>query len=181
MKQFQALKAGLLSSLVNCLRFIRCGMWNKQPSSKTTLNVDRRLLLLCSLLAIYGLIELFRGFDGIDATVVSDTFLSKSWPHAGGRIRVRQFEWWGLKRVEYLVEPRFYVDEDDPDKTRQKRWMIVNSTGPTLDDSGRQRFPWPLFYVSDDLTYYAFGGRDMRWFNFRRVEIDTAQHATSNP
>lgn len=170
MKQLQILKSRLQSVVVTFLRFIRFGVWDNQSSSKVTLSIDRRLLLLCSLMAIYGVVQLFRGFDGIDVAVISDTFLSKSWPKAGGRVRVRNFEWWGLKRVEYLAEPRFYVEEDDPDKTRQRRWMIVNSTGPKADESGRQRFPWPLFYVSDDYVYFGFGGRDMKWFNFRRVE-----------
>ncbi len=161
--------------MVNCLRFVCHGVWGEQSSSKTTLTIDRRLLLLCSLVAIFGLIQLCRGFDGVEATVVSDTFFSKSWPNAGGRVRLRHFEWWGLKRVEYIAESQFYTDEDDPDKKRQKRWMIINSTAPKSEVSGRQEFPWPLFYVNNDLfTYYAFDGRDMKWFNFQQAEANPA-------
>jgi len=145
-------------------------MKDLQASKKVTLTVDRRLLLLVSAIAIYGVIQIVRGFEGVDTVAMSDTFLSRNWPEAGGQVRLRVFEWWGLKRVEYVAESQFYVDDDDPEKTKQKRWMIIDSTGPKVDGSGVQRFPWPLFYVSDDTTYFGVRGHDLKWFNFRRVE-----------
>ncbi len=164
------------SGLLNILKFLRFGVWKNQHSAKVQVTVDRRLLIAVWALAIYGAIQVVRNFDGMDATVIPDTFDYSLWPNAGGRVRVRFYEWWGLKRAEYIAESQIYVDDDDPDKTKQRRWMIINGSGPKLDDSGHERFPRLLFvagYISADnfQTYVPIDKRDMRWFNFRSVEV----------
>ena len=164
------------SRLRHILRFLRFGVWKDQVSPKVTLAIDRRLLLVAVMVAIYGLIKITAGFDGVEVVLVADTVDSSSrWPHSGGRAWIRSYEWWGLKGVGLIAERRVFVEEDDPQKTKQTRWMIIETTGPRIDKWGQELIPRPLFvdvYLDSDQfgTGMAISNTDLRWFDRGRFK-----------
>jgi hypothetical protein len=154
-------------------RFLRLRSW-EWWFEKVTFTLDRRLLTVVLAVATVGSIQIFRGFGGVQATPVADTVESSSrWPEAGGRLVIRSWGWWGLKRAEFLAEAR-WIDLDDE---LEKRWMIINSTGSQLD--GWAKVPRPLFFDDYDPdqsgTGYNIWSKELTWFNFRSVELSESE------
>jgi hypothetical protein len=149
-------------------RFLRLRSW-EWWFEKVTFTLDRRLLIVMLAVATVGAVQIFRGFGGVQAIPVADTAESSDrWPEAGGRLFIKSWEWWGLKRAEFLAEPR-WIDSDDG---REKRWMIIESTGSQID--GWAEVPRPLFFDDHDPnnsgTGYNIWSKDRTWFNYRRIE-----------
>jgi hypothetical protein len=160
---------GLLIAVVAFINY-------RQQSRKSSVTIDGLLFfIICGIAGICAL-QFVAACEGTRVEIIPDTVdSSRNWPHAGGRVRVRSYDWWGLKRADYIAEAQYFVDRDHDSAEQEWRWMIIDDTGPREDRYGRKRFPRPLFYEEDFNSYFSFDGTAEQWFQFRRLVNPTVK------